>query len=93
MIAGRVTARAAPAINSAVSISRSIGMLKTLLTGLAAATLLSSGVLDKRVDAMTLATPAAAGVSTLVQQAHAVCGNNGCVQIQVSGPKKHRTHP
>jgi hypothetical protein len=68
-------------------------MLKTLLTGLAAATFLSSGVLGKRVDAMTLATPSAIGVAALVQQAHAVCGNNGCVQIQVSGPKKHRTHP
>jgi hypothetical protein len=68
-------------------------MLKTLLTGLAAATFLSSGVLDKRADAMTLAMPSAIGVVAPVQQAHAVCGNNGCVQIQVSGPKKHRTHP
>jgi len=70
-------------------------MLKTLLTGLAAATFLSSGVLGKRVDAMTLATPSAIGVAdaALVQQAHAVCGSNGCVQVQVSGPKKQRTHP
>ena len=71
-------------------------MREILLTGLAAVTLLSSGTLGKRVDAMPLATPSPIGAATadtaLVQQAHAVCGSNGCVQVQVAGPKK-RTHP
>jgi hypothetical protein len=71
-------------------------MRDILLTGLAAVTLLSSGTLGKRVDAMPLAAPSLIGAATadtaLVQQAHAVCGSNGCVQVQVAGPKK-RTHP
>ena len=72
-------------------------MREILLTGLAAMTLLSSGTLGKRVDAMPLAKPPAIGAATAgaarVQQVVAVCGNNGCVQVQVSGPKKPRTHP
>jgi hypothetical protein len=66
-------------------------MREILLTGLAAMTILSSGTLGKRVDAMPLAMPSVTGAA-LVQQAHAVCGSNGCVQVQVAGPKK-RTHP
>ena len=70
-------------------------MREILLTGLAAATFLSSGALGKRVDAMPLTMPSAIGAATaaLVQQAHAVCGSNGCVQVHVAGPKKQRTHP
>jgi hypothetical protein len=70
-------------------------MREILLTGLAAATFLASGPFGKRVDAMPLAMPSAVGAATaaLVQQAHAVCGSNGCVQVHVSGPKKPRTHP
>ncbi len=70
-------------------------MREILLTGLAAVTFLSSGTLGKRVDAMPLAMPSVIGAVTaaLVQQAHAVCGSNGCVQVHVSGPKKPRTHP
>jgi hypothetical protein len=72
-------------------------MREILLTGLAAVTFLSSGTLGKRVDAMPLAMPAVIGAATadsaLVQQAHAVCGNSGCVQVHVAGPKKPRTHP
>ena len=71
-------------------------MREILLTGLVAVTFLSSGTLGKHVDAMPLAAPSLIGAATadaaLVQQAHAVCGNTGCVQVQVSGPKK-RTHP
>ena len=71
-------------------------MREILLTGLVAVTLLSSGTLGKRVDAMPLAMPSVIGAATAdadhVQQAHAVCGSNGCVQVQVAGPKK-RTHP
>jgi hypothetical protein len=70
-------------------------MREILLTGLAAAAFLSSGTLGKPVDAMPLAMPSAIGAATaaLVQQAHAVCGSNGCVQVHVAGPKKPRTHP
>lgn len=70
-------------------------MREILLTGLAAVTFLSSGTLGKPVDAMPLAMPAVIGTATaaLVQQAHAVCGSNGCVQVHVAGPKKPRTHP
>jgi hypothetical protein len=71
-------------------------MREILLTGLVAVTFLSSGTLGTRVDAMPLAVPSVIGAATadaaLVQKAHAVCGNNGCVQVQVAGPKK-RTHP
>jgi hypothetical protein len=72
-------------------------MREILLTGLAAATFLSSGPLGKHVDSMPLTTPSVIGAATadaaLVQQAHAVCGSNGCVQVHVAGPKKQRTHP
>ena len=72
-------------------------MREILLTGLAALIFLSSGTLGKRVDAMPLAMPSAIGAATAdaarVQQVVAVCGNYGCVQVQVSGPKKPRTHP
>jgi hypothetical protein len=70
-------------------------MREILLTGLAAVMFLSSGLLGKRVDAMPLAMPSAIGAATaaLVQQAHAVCGSNGCVQVHVAGPKKPPTHP
>ena len=72
-------------------------MREILLTGLAAATFLSSEMLGKRVEAMPLAMPSANGAATAdaarVQQVVAVCGNNGCVQVQTSGPKKQRTHP
>jgi hypothetical protein len=70
-------------------------MREILLTGLAAVSFLSSGALGKPVDAMPLAMPSAIGAATaaLVQQAHAVCGSNGCVQVHVAGPKKPPTHP
>jgi hypothetical protein len=71
-------------------------MREVLLTGLVAVTLLSGGTLGKRADAMPRATPSVIGAATAdaapVQQARAVCGSNGCVQVQVAGPRK-RTHP
>ena len=71
-------------------------MREILLTALAAVTFLSSGTLGKRVDAMPLAMPSVIGAATadaaLVQQVRAICGSNGCVAVQVSGPKK-RIHP
>ena len=70
-------------------------MREILLTGLAAATSFASGPLGKPVDAMPLVRPSAIGAATaaLIQQAHAVCGSSGCVQVHVSGPRKPRTHP
>ncbi len=71
-------------------------MGKALLTALAAATILSGAMLGNRAEAMTLATPSALGVATadaaLVQHARAVCGSNGCVQVQTSRPPPRRTH-
>jgi len=53
-------------------------------------------MLGNPAEAMTPAVPSALGAASadagLVQQAHALCGNNGCVQVQTSAPRKHRTH-
>jgi hypothetical protein len=72
-------------------------MCKTLLTALTVATLLSSGMLGNRAEAMTLATRSALGAATadagFVQRATNVCGSNGCVRVQTSGPRKHLSHP
>jgi hypothetical protein len=69
-------------------------MSKTLLMAFAAAALLSGGMFGNQAEAMT---PSALGVARtdagLVEQVHALCGNNGCVQVQTAGPRKHRTHP
>jgi hypothetical protein len=57
-------------------------MRKTLLASLAAATLLSGGMLGNRADAMALAAPSALGIADTgpVQQAAVVCGYYGCVR-------------
>ena len=57
-------------------------MRKTLFASLAAAALLSGGMLGNRAESMTLAAPSALGVavSGLVQKAAVVCGYYGCVQ-------------
>jgi hypothetical protein len=61
-----------------------IKMRKTLLTAVAAAALLSGGMLGNRAEAMTLATPSALGVALadtgVVQKV--VCGYNGCVRVR-----------
>jgi hypothetical protein len=60
-----------------------------LLTALAAATILSSG--------MPLAAPAALGAAIagtgLVQRATNVCGSNGCVRVQTTRLRKHQLPP
>ncbi len=60
-------------------------MRKTLLAALAAAALLSGGMLGNRAEAMTLAAPSALGVvaadTGLVQEAAIVCGYRGCVRV------------
>jgi hypothetical protein len=55
---------------------------KTLLAALAAAAVLSGGMLSNRADAMILAAPSAPGAADagLVQKAAVVCGYYGCVR-------------
>jgi hypothetical protein len=57
-------------------------MRKTLFASLAAAALLSGGMLGNRTEAMTLAAPSALGVADtgLVQKTAVVCGYYGCVR-------------
>jgi len=56
----------------------------------------SNGFIPHQAAAMTLAAPSALGVATvdtgLVQKATAVCGNNGCVTVQVKRLDKHQLH-
>ncbi len=60
-------------------------MRKTLLTALAAVTLLSGGALLNRAGAMPIATPSALAVtaanSGLVEKAAVVCGYYGCRRV------------
>ncbi len=71
-------------------------MRNALLTALAAATLLSGGMLGSRAGAMPLVAPSALGFATadaaLVQQATNVCGSNGCVRVQTQRVQHHRIH-
>jgi hypothetical protein len=61
-------------------------MRGTLLTALAVAFVLSTGVSIHRAEAAPLGSPSAlrtaAASATLVQQAANVCGSNGCVRVQ-----------
>jgi hypothetical protein len=56
----------------------------------------SNGSILHQAAAMMLAAPSALGVATvdtgLVQKATAVCGNNGCVTVQVKRLDKHQLH-
>jgi len=69
-------------------------MRRSLLVPLAVAMMASNGFILHQAAAMTLATPSALGVATentgLVQKAKAVCGNNGCVTVQVKRLDKHQ---
>jgi len=69
-------------------------MRRSLLVALAVATMASNGFILHRAAAMTLAAPSALGVATagtgLVQKATAVCGNNGCLTVQVKRLDKHQ---
>jgi energy-converting hydrogenase Eha subunit C len=60
-------------------------MRKTLLTAVAAAAILSGGMLGHAAAAMTCAAPAALDVAAAhaaFQQVTNVCGTNGCVRVQ-----------
>jgi hypothetical protein len=71
-------------------------MRRSLFTLLAVATLSSNGFILHRAAAMTLAAPSVLGVATpgtdLVRKTTAVCGNNGCVSVQVKRLDKHQLH-
>jgi hypothetical protein len=71
-------------------------MRRTLLVALAVAMMASNGFILHSAAAMTLAAPSALGVTTsgtgLVQKVTAVCGNNGCVSVQVKRLDKHQLH-
>jgi hypothetical protein len=72
-------------------------MRRTILTAAVATTLLAGVLLGNGAEAMPLAAPSALGAAAaeraVVQQVVAVCGTNGCVKVQTSGPKRRRTHP
>ncbi len=59
-------------------------LLTALLTALAAATILSGGMLGHAAAAMTRAAPAldVAAAHAAFQQVTNVCGTNGCVRVQ-----------
>jgi hypothetical protein len=67
-------------------------MRKTLLSALAATTILSAGLLASRAAAMTSATPAAApaAATTLIREASIVCGSNGCGVVQTKSTKQRK---
>jgi hypothetical protein len=69
-------------------------MRRSLLTVLAVTILVANGFTLHRAAAMTLAGTSALGVATagtgLVQKATNVCGNNGCVAVQVKRLDKHQ---
>jgi hypothetical protein len=71
-------------------------MRRPLLAALAVAMMASNGFILHRAAAMTFAAPLALGGATagtgLVQKATAVCGNNGCVSVQVKRLDKHQLH-
>jgi hypothetical protein len=67
-------------------------MRKTLLSALAATTLLSAGLLASRAAAMTSATAAngLTAANTLTREASVVCGSNGCGVVQTKSTKQRK---
>jgi hypothetical protein len=67
-------------------------MRKTLLTALAATTILSTGLFASRAAATTSAIPAV-GVTApgaLLREASIVCGSNGCGVVQTKSTKQRK---
>jgi hypothetical protein len=67
-------------------------MRRTLLSALAATTILSAGLLASRAAAMTSAAPAAGMTDshTLIREASIVCGSNGCGAVQTKPTKQRK---
>jgi hypothetical protein len=67
-------------------------MRKTLLSALAATTILSAGLLASRAAAMTSAASAVAVTApdALIREASIVCGSNGCGVVQTKSTKQRK---
>jgi len=67
-------------------------MRKTLLSAVAAMTILSAGLVASRAAAMTSLTSAAGmtAPNTLVREAAIVCGSNGCGVVQTKSTKQRK---
>ena len=70
-------------------------MPKTLLSALAAATILAAGLPADRAAAMTAAAAAAHGIASanFVREAAIVCGGNGCNTVQTKSQKRRKFKP
>ena len=69
-------------------------MSKTLLSALAAVTILSGGLLTGRAAAMPSAALASAPAHTpLVREAAMGCGGAGCVPVQTKQVQRKKYHP
>jgi hypothetical protein len=66
-------------------------MHKTLLSGLAAATLFAGGTFADRAAAMPLAAPASG--TALVEKAAIICGGNGCAPVQTKQIQRKKFQP
>jgi hypothetical protein len=66
-------------------------MRKALLSALAAAIILSGGLLADRTAAMPLATPASG--AALVEKATILCGGNGCAPVQTKQIQRKKFQP
>jgi hypothetical protein len=67
-------------------------MRKTLLSALAATTILSAGLLASRAAAMTSTASVAdmAAANTPIREAAIVCGSNGCGVVQTKSTKQRK---
>jgi|HubBroStandDraft_4_1064222.scaffolds.fasta_scaffold745695_2 hypothetical protein len=69
-------------------------MPKTLISALAAATILAGAMLTGRAAAMPSAAPSPAPARTaLVQEAAVLCGGNGCAPVQTKQTQRKKFHP
>ena len=70
-------------------------MPKTLLTALAAATILAGALPINRAEAMTVAAVSAPGIASasFIREAAVVCGGNGCNPVQTKAQKRRKFKP
>ena len=69
-------------------------MPKTLLTALAAATILAAGLPANRAAATTAAASAHGMASAnLIREAAVVCGGHGCNPVQTKAQKRRKFQP
>jgi hypothetical protein len=64
-------------------------MCKMIISALAAAIILSGGLLGDRAEAMTVSAPGVASAqASLVEKAGVVCSGNGCAPVQTKRVKR-----